>query len=237
MLCFYFAERVPQLYLNEKEQKELANLIILDPSWLSKVMRVVVELDPDEYDGDRKPASRLKREGIASKDLLLNLWKEFLPEATDSNKSFHHLCTILKAYCLIYPLNDSTISNSEEDDKDEQSSNTSSSNAESVLSEKPTTISDDKFLVPCILPKDVNGRKDDNHLPWVTFYFDFEKFLPEVIYHRFICRLLANYQETTSSRRTPPQFSKTWCRFNGIHECNWKIELLRDLHRLKISVL
>lgn len=235
LFVFCCTERVPQLYLNEEEQRELANLIILDPSWLTKVMRVVVELDSDEYDGDRKPVSRLIREGIASKGILLELWSEFLStEVANKEESFHHLCTILKAYCLIYPLNDGTLSNSE--DKNELSSNTSS-DAESVT--EPTATNNDHFLVPCLLPEKIDGIKDDDHLEWVTFYFDFKKFLPEVIYHRFICQLIANYQKATSSchTRARPQFTNTWCYFKGIHGCNWKIELLRDLHRLKISLL
>lgn len=176
-----------------------------------------MELNQDEFDGDRKPAARLTKECVASKSLLLKLWDEFLPNTVVREEFFYTLCTILKAYCLIYPLKESTILTPKE------------GNGE--LYPKPS----DLFLVPCMLPENIDGRKDDNHLKWVTFYFDFDKFLPEVIYHRFICQLIAIFQDNTG--RTPPQFSRFWCRFNGIHGCNWKLELQRDLHRLKISVL
>ena len=195
----------------------------------------------------------------------MELWKEFLPETVNEEQSFHHLCTTLKAYCLIYPLNDNTVSNSEDrkeelpsysesakaklvtpdgavltsiDGKGELPLSSQSLNTELPTPEKQTQSSNDSFLVPCVLPEEIKGRKDENHSNWVTFFFDFEKFLPEVIFHRFICQLIAVFQQNTSSRRQSPlQFSKTWCRFNNIHDCNWKIELLRDLHRLKISVL
>ena len=229
---FLLLGRVPTLYLNEEERKKLAGLIILDPAWLSKVMRAVVELDPDDYEGDREPAARLINECVASKNLLLELWDEFLPKTVNREESFHHLCTILKAYCLIYPLKESTVLISEGGEESVVSS-TSVAPTESLES-TPSEL----YLVPCMLPENVNGRKDDSHLNWITFYFDFEKFLPEVIFHRFICQLIAVFQkDNPKGRSSPPQFSKWWCRFNNIHRCNWKIELQRDLHRLKVSVL
>ena len=189
-----------------------------------------MELDQDNFGGDRMPVARLTKECVASKSLLLELWDEFLPNTVDREELFQYLCTILKAYCLIYPLKENTVSTSEEGNGGVESS------AEATLSECKSKPSD-LFLVPCMLPENIDGRKDDNHLKWITFYFDFEKFLPEVIYHRFICQLIAVFQRDNPSGRTPPQFSRCWCRFNGVHSCNWKLELQRDLHRLKISVL
>ena len=187
-----------------------------------------MELNQDEFDGDRKPAARLAKECVASKSLLLKLWDEFLPNTADREDSFHNLCTILKAYCLIYPLKESTILTSKE-------GNGELCPKSSATPSECKSKSSDLFLVPCMLPENIDGRKDDNHLEWVTFYFDFEKFLPEVIYHRFICQLIAIFQDSPTGRT--PQFSRFWCRFNGVHGCNWKLELQRDLHRLKISVL
>ena len=193
-----------------------------------------MELDQDEFDGDRKPVARLTKECVASKSLLLKLWDEFLPNTVNREESFHNLCTILKAYCLIYPLKESTILTSKEENGELHPNVESSDVATpSECKSKPN----DLFLVPCMLPENTDARKDDNHLKWVAFYFDFEKFLPEVIYHRFICQLIAIFQKDNPSGRTPPQFSRFWCRFNGVHGCNWKVELQSDLHRLKISVL
>ena len=183
-------------------------------------MKTIMELDPREYTGDRVPVCQLTKEGIASKGLLLKLWEELLPDRDSKERSFHHLCTILKAYCLIYPLKESMVSF-----------------PTAVPSESHESTPSDLFLVPCMLPEKLDGRKEACHLDWVTFYFDFEKFLPEVIYHRFICQLIAVCQRTNSIQHAPCQFSKTWCCFNNIHDCNWKIELQGGLHRLKISVL
>ena len=219
------AEHVPTLYLNEEERKELAELIILDPAWLSKVMRAVMELHPSVFHGDRKLAVRLNKEGVASKELLMEIWHEFLPDSDDCSQSFHHLCSILKAYCLIYPLKENTVPNSESK-SEELPSPSISSNFDSQ-SERQLVTNTKLFLIPCMLPESTK-RKDDSHLNWITFYFDFEKYLPEVLYHRFICQLIADCH-------TSPQCSKSWSRFNNIFGCNWKIELLRDM--LKIAVL
>ena len=215
--------------MNEEEKQELSGLIILDPAWLSLVMRAVVELNTGDFPGDRKLAARLKKEGIASDELLLTIWNEFLPRTDNRDQSFHHLCTILKAYCLVYPLKECTVPNSE--DNTEEPSSQSISSSESPAKQMKT---EKLFLIPCMLPESATG---DDHLSWITFYFDFEKFLPEVVYHRFVCQLIAEFQKTDSKLRSRPQFSKSLCRLYNINECNWKVELLRDDHRLKISVL
>ena len=211
--------------MNGEEREELAKLIILDPAWLGKVMGAIVELDPSDPDfhGDRKPAMKLTKAGIASKELLMEVWGDILADTADRNRSFDHLCTILKAYCLIYPLKESTVRSLED---------------HSSTSESLETLSVRHFLVPCMLPdaERIKGR-DDNHWDWIIFYFDFESFLPEELYHRLLCQLIAEFQRTNSNSLTPPQFSKRFCRFNNIYDCNWKVELLRDVHRLKISVL
>lgn len=218
---------MPTLYLNEEEREELAKLIILDPAWLSRVMRGVVELDPSDFCGDRKPAVTLKKEGIASKELLMKIWAEFLSDTDNRDQAFHHLCTILKAYCLIYPLKKSALPNLE--DRTEESPSPSDSSSHSESERQPEIITNEFFLIPWMLPKNVE-RKDDSHLNWITFFFDFEKFLPEVLYHRFLCQLLADCH-------TSPQCYKSWSQFNNIHGCNWRIEPMRDVHMLKISML
>ena len=213
---------------------EIVELIILDPSWLSKVMKAIVELDPAEFEGDRRNVHML-RKGVASKQLLMKVWNEFLLDATQEDQPFHHLCMILQAYCLIYPLKESVLSDSENRSEQLTYSSTSST---SKVSERHESKASDLFLVPCMLPPEtVEERKDDSQLNWMTFYFNFQKFLPEVIYHRFICQMLAAFQRANFNCCALQQFSRTWCRFDNIHDCNWKIELQRNLHRLKISLL
>lgn len=219
---------MPTLYLSKEEQKELAELIILDSVWLTRVMRAVVELDTDDYSGDRIPAVTLVEDGIASEELLMKIWAEFLGDTDDRDQAFHHLCTILKAYCLIYPLKKNAIPNLEDRPEEPPSPGDSFSHSESERRSAVAILNKD-FLIPCMLPETVE-RKDDSHLNWIMFFFDFEKFLPEVLYHRFLCQLLADCH-------TSPQCYKSWSQFNNIHGCNWKIEPMRDVHRLRISVL
>ena len=122
----HFPEYLSRLFLSDEQCEELLNLVILNPDWLISVMRVIMELN--KVEGlKQEQIMQLESKGTADLDLLSVCWKEFLT-ASDSASDFridiHHLCLILQAYCLIYPV---TINNSD-----------------SVQS---------KFIIPCKLPK------------------------------------------------------------------------------------
>ena len=95
------SEFLPRLFISEAEHAELANLVILDPSWLIHVMKNVVELDyrspiKGEY------IHYLHVTGVAFVDLLKKAWSDYLRDPIDH--SFHLLCLVLQAQCLIHPI-------------------------------------------------------------------------------------------------------------------------------------
>ena len=85
------------------------------------------------------------------------------------------------------------------------------------------------------MPEIATEDEIDSDVPWVVFYFDFEKFLPEVIYHRLICIMLACADDYTSEE-VMPKFSKSWSCFYDIEESHWKFEYQQTLHRLQVSI-
>ena len=214
---FLFADRLPKLFLQGQEAEALQNLLILDPTWLISLMRVIMEISRTSP-GIRKFIIPLIETGIASEILLRQLWEGFFSEST-SSLSFQKLCLMLQAYCLIYPLKNL---------KSKGDAQVSSSS--DVNGEIPTS-----FLVPSMLPEMVSEDEVDCGIPWVHFFFDFEKFLPEPIYHRLICIMLAN-SEDHCSKDLNPRFSKMWSRFYDVEDSHWKFEFQQNKHRLKVSI-
>lgn len=242
MLCyqcsdflFHFnAERMRSIFLNEQEREELADLVILDPAWLIKVMKVIFEMDKHGK-VSQKRIRDLENTGFASSELLKECWTEFT-----SCTSFQQLCLMLQAHCLIYPLSCDTCPERAASDPT-QSKNSPPTPPTRNVSD-PSQISDKKetfYLVPCKLPKENKTSNCEPPLHWqLTFYFDFHKFLPEEIYHRLICLLLANTQGKGSKKKgLVNTYSNTCCTFHNVDGCHWKIGLDRLAHQLKVSVV
>ena len=206
------------MFLPDKKDCELLqNLVVLEPAWLISVMKVVMELNR-KSPGDRSLIITLDDTGIASESLLREKWADFYTES-DSGPSFHQLCLILQAYCLIFPL------------KGFQS--ITEANIPSPSSDGGQTVK--SFLVPSKLPEMAKEDEINIDVPWIVFYFNFEKFLPEDIYHRLICIMLA-YAEDHTCEEVMPKFSKLWSCFYDIDESHWKFEYQQEIHRLKVSI-
>lgn len=180
----------------------------------------------------------LKKTGVASCKLLKACWSEFT-----KSTSFQKLCLMLQANCLIYPLSNSPCPDLDRAESDPVPSDNLPPNQPERSRTDPTQETTDEkvqvsqYLVPCRLPKECKPNKADSRMQWMTFYFDFNKFLPEVIFHRFICLMLATSQSKRSKKKKlNDTFSSTCCTFYNIDECHWKIELERNLHRLRVSV-
>lgn len=200
---------------DEKDRKLLRNLIILEPAWLISVMKIIMELNR-KSEGDRRLIIKLDDTGVASEELLRQKWANFYSES-ERGPSFHQLCLILQSYCLIFPLKGFL------------------SPTEPVLDSSATGQITKSFLVPSKMPENAEEDEIDSDVPWVVFYFDFEKFLPEVIYHRLICIMLANADDCPTEE-VKPKFSQSWSCFYDIEESHWKFEHQRKLHRLKVSI-
>lgn len=182
---------------------------MLDPGWLMRVMKVILDLKTTKYEPEfeTKLITNLEVDGIADLKLLKSRWKEFLSEAS-CNIEIRHLCLMLKAHCLIYPV-DSTATRSAQ-------------------------VPAQKYIIPCKLRCKINMEKHK----WVrcsaTFYFNFKKFLPDEIYHRLICLASSEAKPPDSHSNS---YSSEKCIFYGIMNTNWMIGIERIRHRLKIGVM
>jgi len=232
-------EELPTLFLEEWEQQQLADLVLLDPKWLITLMRIVMELEDGANDYTGEDLRDLKETGIARAVLLRDCWKEY--HSTDNDVSFRQLCLMLQAYCLIYPVRGDVgrcFPHPTQSDNHKISTTTAAashnlSHSQSVCGADTTA---DNFLVPCKLPQKDRMKKDHlPNLPWITFYFDFQGFLPVEIFNRFVCLMLARSQAKCTTSRLP-EFSATCCRFYEIEGCNWKLEIEAG-HLLKVSVM
>ena len=156
------AEYLPCLFLEKEEEekealvRELRALVVLDPDWLVKVMKVIMELKTTrKIPGVPSTLiSELEMNGIADLKLLEHCWEKFVAAP---DVEMHHLCLMLQANCLIYPVRP-TFKNSIQ-----------------------------KYIIPSKLPSTIDMGKHIWVSGCATFYFDFRKFLPDEIYHKLIC--------------------------------------------------
>lgn len=172
-------------------------------------------------EGNRSLILKLIETGVASEDLLREKWAGFFSKL-ESGLSFHKLCLMLQAYCLIFPLKESELMKEDSSNENDLSSD---------LNKKRKT----SFLVPSMLPEIPAEEEIDCDVPWVKFFFDFKKFLPEAIYHRLICIMLVD-TEDPSSEDAMPKFSKLWSCFYDIDESHWRFDYLQGDHKLKVSI-
>ena len=202
---------LPRLFLREEEYRLLQELIVLDPDWLIRLMKVVMELDPTKnVPGIRGDQMRdLSSSGIADSKVLEVIWGEFISPA--SGIEVRHLCLMLQAYCLIYPVEMVT-----------------STGKKSPIQQ---------FIIPCKFPTEIESAI----LPkWVgkcvTFYFDFDGFLPDEIYHRLIC-LTSKESKPPPKKLDHKRYSSKMCIFYSLLGTKWVIEMEGHEQRLKIGVI
>lgn len=204
-------ERVSALFLREKKQ-EISDLVIIDPKWLISAMQVLMEVSSGNTKFNRKAIVTLNK-GFAKMSLLKRVWSDSGSLSGDIVNE-DKLCLILQAYCLIFPLAPDSSTTDGEDP-----------NAE--------------YLIPSKLPECSEVKRQEisqDHLGWITFYFDFKKFLPIEIYHKLICLFLATFQPEKRSKNL--FLSSTLCRIDELvnEKRFWKLELESHRHRIKVSV-
>ena len=202
--------------METEQQKELVDLIILRPDWLISVMKVIMELklSNDVPGVQQKLVSKLAKTGEADIKLLKVCWeKEELlsPPKID----IHHLCLILQAYCLIYPI--LSIVDSDTNSNSEPAKSTTSS-----------------YIIPCKLPPEYKDPRNRKLVDPFTFVFDFIDFLPDEIYHRLICLGL---KHAKPPRGYPNVFSSKKCFFQNLKDTNWIMEIDAEKHKLRFSVM
>lgn len=180
------------------------------------LMKVIMELTTrnDEAIAHLRhdQVTKLTKEGIADFKVLETCWNRFLPTSdSPSVVTIHHLCLIFQAYCLICPL-----------PRDEDSS-------------KPRP-ADQKFLIPCKLPDEIkDSRICKITEKYESFYFDFNEFLPDEIYHRLIC-LITTVAKPLSTKLCH-HYSRQQCFFSGVLGTNMIIEMDEAQQRLLIKFM
>ena len=86
---------------------------------------------------------------------------------------------------------------------------------------------DVQFMIPCML------RQEELNIPnGYTFYFDFNGFLPQEVFHSFICLMIKKSQEVPD--HSEPKFSASGCTLYCLKGYDWYIQPLSQEHRLKV---
>ena len=84
-----------------------------------------------------------------------------------------------------------------------------------------------QFMFPCLLKQEeqilTNGY---------TFYFDFNAFLPQEVFHCLICLVIKKFKEVPGC--SPPKFSAITCIWHCFKGYDWYIQCLSKEHRLKV---
>ena len=222
----YSPGKLPSLYLNEEEKKTLDGLILLDPTWLMKMMRVVIELRPGTGSLPNDEMKAFGETGCAKASLLKSCWKELPDDA------FHKLCLMLQSFCLLFPLpfHESPemppVMSTEGDA--EPSQVTDCRQSEEQTSSKPETV----YLIPsklCVAPQPTT--ESINKAFNFTFVFDFHGFLPVEVYHRLLCLMLKNQ---ICDSKTKGTFTAEYFQVYGVHNCNWMVQMVDS--KLRVSV-
>ena len=181
------------------------------------MMKVIMELTTknDEAHLSNEQVLKLTEEGIADFKVLEVCWNRFLPTSdSPSVVTIGHLCLIFQAYCLICPL-----------PRDEDSS---------VSPSNPPA--DQKFLIPCKLPDEITDDRICRIAEkYEFFYFDFNEFLPDEIYHRLIC-LISTVAKPLSTKLCH-HYSRQQCFFTGVLGTNMIIQMDEAQQRLRIKFM
>ena len=234
LIIILFAEKLPTLYLNEEEKKVLDDLVLLDPTWLTKVMRTVMELKTGTGPLKNDEVQELQKTATADASLLRKCWEEFTDEV------FCQLCLMLQSFCLIFPLPQSellpperslsTPASSQSAERGSATQQINRSQSEGQPLSKPVTT----YLIPSMLPE--KPRPTDESLKKLynfSFSFDFRGFLPVEVYHRLLCLMMRDQKhKALKSRR---EFTSDFFQINCVHKCNWMVQMMDS--KLKVSVI
>ena len=223
--------------MTDKEKAELSDKVVIRPQWLISVMKEVMRLN---LDGDSKGVAKnlvatFCETGKADIALLENCWRQYL---ADTNViSLRHLCLLLQAYCLIFPLNPSEGKQCSESTQNEEaavesgSSDTCGNSVDGSNVDGNSTAESKLYLIPCKLPRIVKPKCEVPEEAWTSFYFNFNGFLPAEVYHKFLCKHLM----ITPISSKDNSFSQEECIIFTDNE-NWRIRYKEFDHKLEVAV-
>lgn len=228
---------LPKEFLNNAEREELDGKVIIRLHWLILIMKEIMKLDSDEDNPGIKNSFvlNLEKSGVADKKLLKTCWEKYLSHSP-GKMELRHVCLVLQAYCLIYPIAHRKAG------PVQSASCVGHSEAEPEQVDNGGTLAkvEKKYLIPCKLPQDYPKECLDameSRHSWFSFYFDFDGFLPAEIYHRLVCKLLQLVDPDAKRSKRPSCFSKTECIINDVEKKDWKVRHKESDHVLEVSVI
>ena len=194
----------------------LDTLVLLDPKWLTRLMKEVMELNKlGTGQIQNKDWIKLKEMGIARTNILKVCWNA----ACKGNDScFNLLCQMLQLFCLIIPI---SVNNSPPSIKSLESPPLDHHNV--VLAEEAM------YLIPSMLPKQSIPFEKDPANYGLTFWFDFQGFLPVEIYHRLLSLMLRDQNADLEGK-----FSANFFQVDEVSDRNWMVQIIEC--KLKIFV-
>lgn len=197
------------------------DLILLDVTWLTKMMRIVMELQTGKgCELTNEELLELELTGCAKASLLRHCWNDL------NNDIFHQLCLIMQSFCLIFPLpvdkvpalqQSASIAKCEGGIHSPHILNQIQNESETV------------YLIPSKLSfKPIETLIDTFE---ITFVFDFHGFLPVEVYHRLLCLMLKKQSLWPKPKR---EFTAQYFVIRRLHKCNWLVEMIGS--ELRVSV-
>ncbi|XP_052096102.1 uncharacterized protein LOC127731168 [Mytilus californianus] len=190
----------------------LCNTIILKPQWLVDMFKRIVTAKPpnDKWNLSKDKWKMLNEKGKLDESLIDSLWKDVIddkPLLLGLMEKFDLICE-----CL------------------------------SIESEVGCTgkTKSRLFYIPSRLVNSLHSNTDQTlykpHPKHAVFYFNFNKYLPEGLYHRIITRTIRWCQESTG--KEPHSMTRNAVRFYLDPEHDFVLELLpRKLYSIKVVLI
>ena len=206
-------EKLPNLYLSDEQKRILDGLVLLDPRWLTEMMKHVMEIKAGRGpELTNEEQLRLEDTGCAELSLLKRCWS-----IDGDEDAFHRLLLMLQAFCLVFPLPEPEIFPASQPCSLQQGSK-----AMEEIPKKPSCPSLPLSQV-YLIPSKLSAKKFSESLTRnfdFSFEFDFGGFLPDEVYHRFLCLMLKKSTGEHSGKFTAKHF-----KIYNVENCNWVVRM------------
>ena len=223
----YLAGKLPALYLKEEEKEVLDDLILINPRWLTEMMKKVVELKAGRG-AEMTNAEQILLEdtGCAKLSLLKRCWSNL------GDEDFHRLILMLQSFCLVYPLPKSP----EKDDTKPLCAQLNPTPCvllqpdQQSLKEEPGQSAfslpslNQTYLIPSKLQEKEFDKDQLTKYFNFSFEFDFRGFLPVEVYHRLLCLMLKKLPQR--SRKPRYIFTANHFKIYEVEGCNWVVQMV-----------
>ena len=258
----FYTEKLPTLFLTTEEKVVLDGLVLLNPAWLTNMMRAVMELQTGKgCKLTNEEIHRLNVSACAKASVLKRCWNEL------NDAEFDKLMLMLQSFCLIYPLPVSELQAAKEQSPTatagissldtgspqaihslekascKQSSTTTagSSSPDKQDTESSTAINweekvsstlDKVYLIPSKLCVDPPCISK-SHKKLFNFTFEFD--FGGFLPVEVYHRLLCLMLKNQScSTKSKGRFTANFFKIHGVEECNWLVRMTGS--KLLVSV-